>query len=118
MPRLPASYGVWMGVIQGPDYYKAKYAVDEVAYIDDMASVLAAAGAPCVHLLAGTNTDRCALACCIWSTSVLPSFRGRIYVSLLCFVPGVRAYAPPPCQLRRVDGRNPGAKLLQGQIRS
>jgi hypothetical protein len=60
MPRLPASYGVWMGVIQGPDYYKAKYAVDDVAYVDDMAAVLAAAGAPCIHLLSGTNTDRCA----------------------------------------------------------
>lgn len=57
MPRLPASYGVWMGVIQGPDYYKAKYAVDEVVYVDDMAGVLAAAGAPCIHLLSGTNTD-------------------------------------------------------------
>jgi hypothetical protein len=61
MPRLPASYGVWMGVIQGPDYYKAKYAVDDVAYVDDMASVLAAAAAPCIHLLSGTNTDRCEL---------------------------------------------------------
>jgi Xaa-Pro dipeptidase len=73
MPRLPASYGVWMGVIQGPDYYKAKYAVDEVAYIDDIASVLAAAGAPCIHLLSGTNTDRCVLAYPRYSRVVLSS---------------------------------------------
>eukprot|EP00878_Enallax_costatus_P033339 GHUV01036759.1.p1 GENE.GHUV01036759.1~~GHUV01036759.1.p1 ORF type:complete len:498 (+),score=81.20 GHUV01036759.1:186-1679(+) len=57
MPRLPESYGVWMGVIQGPQYYKAKYAVDQVCYVDDLASVLSAAAAPCIHVLAGKNTD-------------------------------------------------------------
>lgn len=59
MPKLPDAYGVWMGPIQGPEHYKAKYAVDEVAYVDDMAAVLKAASPPCLHVLSGTNTDRC-----------------------------------------------------------
>ncbi|GBF92263.1 Xaa-Pro dipeptidase-like [Raphidocelis subcapitata] len=57
MPRLPESYGVWMGELHGPDYYKAKYAVDAVAYVDEMAATLKAASPPCLHVLSGTNTD-------------------------------------------------------------
>eukprot|EP00775_Hariotina_reticulata_P006059 gene6059-6297_t len=57
MPKLPEAYGVWMGPIQGPDYYKAKYCVDEVAYLADLAAVLAAAAPPCIHVLAGSNSD-------------------------------------------------------------
>eukprot|EP00879_Flechtneria_rotunda_P019525 GHRR01020510.1.p1 GENE.GHRR01020510.1~~GHRR01020510.1.p1 ORF type:complete len:411 (+),score=104.36 GHRR01020510.1:394-1626(+) len=69
MPKLPDSYGVWMGPIQGPDYYRAKYAVDEVAYLQDIAAVLEAAGPPCIHVLQGTNTDS-------GSNIVPPSFEG------------------------------------------
>jgi Xaa-Pro dipeptidase len=58
MPRLPAAYAVWFGVIQGPEHYKAKYGVDQVAYVDEMAQVLKDLNPPVLHLLAGTNTDR------------------------------------------------------------
>jgi hypothetical protein len=37
---------------------QAKYCVDQVAYVDDLAAVLAAAAPPCIHVLAGSNTDR------------------------------------------------------------
>lgn len=57
IPKQDASYAVWCGPVHGPDYYKAKYCVDEVHYVSELASVLQAAQAPCVHLLAGLNTD-------------------------------------------------------------
>lgn len=37
---------------------QAKYCVDEVHYTSDMAAVLQATQAPCLHVLAGVNTDR------------------------------------------------------------
>jgi hypothetical protein len=49
---------VWFGVIQGPEHYKAKYGVDQVAYVDEMAQVLKDLNPAVLHLLAGINTDR------------------------------------------------------------
>lgn len=43
---------------QGLEEYKAKYAVDEVHYVEDMPKVLAQLQPVSVHLLSGTNTDR------------------------------------------------------------
>lgn len=40
-----------------PEHYRAKYAVDAAAYVDEMASVLSAAAPPRLHMLAGANTD-------------------------------------------------------------
>jgi hypothetical protein len=38
---------------------QAKYAVDEVHYVDEMAAVLASLAPPCLHVLSGAvNTDR------------------------------------------------------------
>lgn len=37
---------------------QAKYCVDEVHFTSDMAAVLQATQPPCLHMLAGTNTDR------------------------------------------------------------
>jgi hypothetical protein len=38
---------------------QAKYAVDEVRYVDELASVLAELAPPCLHTLdGGINTDR------------------------------------------------------------
>jgi hypothetical protein len=45
-------------VAQGLKEYKAKYAVDEVHYVEDMPKVLAQLQPVSVHLLSGTNTDR------------------------------------------------------------
>lgn len=39
------------------EHFKQKYAVDVCAYVDEMAATLAARGAPCLHVLSGTNTD-------------------------------------------------------------
>lgn len=44
--------------LQGLGDYKAKYAVDEVHYTEDMGRVLSGLKPISVHLLCGTNTDR------------------------------------------------------------
>lgn len=44
--------------LQSLDEYKAKYAVDEVHYIEDMARVLSVLNPISLHLLCGTNSDR------------------------------------------------------------
>jgi hypothetical protein len=58
MSRLPASYAVWMGHIATPEEIRARYAVDEVHYVDEMADVLSSLSPPCLHLLCSTNSDR------------------------------------------------------------
>ena len=58
------SYCYPWGLSQGLDDYMAKYAVDEVHYKEDMARVLSDLKPVTLHLLCGTNTDRChQLAC-------------------------------------------------------
>lgn len=44
--------------LQGLDDYKAKYAVDEVHFTEDMGHVLSRLKPVTLHLLCGTNTDR------------------------------------------------------------
>eukprot|EP00850_Spirogloea_muscicola_P016680 SM000137S00458 [mRNA] locus=s137:229545:242969:+ [translate_table: standard] len=44
VPRLPASYAVWMGKIHDPQFYKLKYEVDAAFYVDEMSTVLSAGG--------------------------------------------------------------------------
>ena len=61
MPRLPENYAVWMGEIRTPEYFRVRYAVDAVHFVDEMASVLAAAAPPVLHVLHGINTDRSAM---------------------------------------------------------
>ncbi|KAM6430003.1 xaa-Pro dipeptidase isoform 2-T2 [Liasis olivaceus] len=57
IPRLPESYAVWMGKIQPPEYFKEKYAINEVCYTDEIASVLASKKPSVLLTLRGTNTD-------------------------------------------------------------
>ena len=70
MPRLPENYAVWMGEIRTPEYFRVRYAVDAVHFVDEMASVLAAAAPPVLHVLHGINTDRSAFVgsflCRVW----------------------------------------------------
>jgi Xaa-Pro dipeptidase len=61
MPRLPDEYAIWMGKIQPPSFFKAKYAVDDVVFAEDIAGW---ANAKCegtsqkpLFLLYGLNTD-------------------------------------------------------------
>ena len=59
MPRLPESYAVWMGHIDGPQDKQAQYAVDQVHYADELHKVVAAMQPDVVYLLEGVNSDRC-----------------------------------------------------------
>lgn len=57
MPRLPEEWAVWQGRIHPPGHFKAMYEVDEVRYVDEMASVLAGLDPKPLFLLKGRNTD-------------------------------------------------------------
>jgi Xaa-Pro dipeptidase len=62
MPRLPESYAVWMGRIHPPEHFRELYAVDDVRYADEIASVLGALRPERLLLLKGLNTDSGAIA--------------------------------------------------------
>ena len=55
MPRLSEDYAIWMGRLEKPEYFKAKYEVDEVYYSDVIADVLSAASPDLVMVLHGFN---------------------------------------------------------------
>ncbi|XP_047566907.1 xaa-Pro dipeptidase isoform X1 [Lutra lutra] len=57
VPRLPASYATWMGKIHSKEYFKEKYAVDDVQYTDEIASVLTSQNPSVLLTLRGVNTD-------------------------------------------------------------
>ncbi|XP_054856729.1 xaa-Pro dipeptidase [Eublepharis macularius] len=57
IPRLPESYAVWMGKIHPPEFFKKKYAVAEVRYTDEIATVLASKNPSVLLTLRGVNTD-------------------------------------------------------------
>ena len=46
-------------MLQGLKDYQAKYAVDHVHYVEDIPQVLAKLNPVSLHVLSGTNTDRC-----------------------------------------------------------
>ena len=48
-------------MLQGLKEYQAKYAVDHVHYVEDIPQVLAKLNPVSLHVLSGTNTDRCAI---------------------------------------------------------
>nr|CAD1843163.1 unnamed protein product [Ananas comosus var. bracteatus] len=60
-PRLPADYAVWLGEIKPLSYFKERYKVDMVFYVDEIAQVLhdrfKESGKPLLFLLYGMNTD-------------------------------------------------------------
>uniref|UniRef100_A0A0E0CI67 Xaa-Pro dipeptidase n=1 Tax=Oryza meridionalis TaxID=40149 RepID=A0A0E0CI67_9ORYZ len=60
-PRLPADYAVWMGEIKPLSYFKDRYKVDMVFYVDEIAQVLhdrfSDHGKPLLFELYGKNTD-------------------------------------------------------------
>uniref|UniRef100_A0A2I3GL14 Xaa-Pro dipeptidase n=1 Tax=Nomascus leucogenys TaxID=61853 RepID=A0A2I3GL14_NOMLE len=57
VPRLPASYATWMGRIHSKEHFKEKYAVDDVQYTDEIASVLTSQKPSVLLTLRGVNTD-------------------------------------------------------------
>jgi Xaa-Pro dipeptidase len=57
VPRLPESWGVWMGRIHPPEHFGAAYGVDEARYVDELPAVLRAARPERLLLLQGKNSD-------------------------------------------------------------
>ncbi|XP_074067593.1 xaa-Pro dipeptidase isoform X2 [Macrotis lagotis] len=57
VPKLPESHATWMGKIHSREYFKEKYAVDDVQYSDDIAKVLASLTPSVLLTLRGVNTD-------------------------------------------------------------
>jgi len=58
MPRLPASFAVWMGAILPPSFFRERYGVDRVLFGDARdAWISARYGEASVHVLYGKNSD-------------------------------------------------------------
>ncbi|MED6264677.1 hypothetical protein CHARACLAT_017132, partial [Characodon lateralis] len=57
VPKLPESYGTWMGEIFPREHFKEKYAVDEVQYTCDIADILTNMKPSVLLTLRGQNTD-------------------------------------------------------------
>ncbi|KAK6294388.1 hypothetical protein J4Q44_G00352180 [Coregonus suidteri] len=57
VPKLPESYATWMGEIHPREYFKEKYAVDEVQYTCDIADVFSKMKLRALLTLRGQNTD-------------------------------------------------------------
>ncbi|XP_074769482.1 xaa-Pro dipeptidase isoform X2 [Athene noctua] len=57
VPQLPESYAVWMGKIHPPEFFKKKYAVEEVYYVNEISTVLASKKPAVLLTLRGVNTD-------------------------------------------------------------
>ncbi|XP_037104305.1 xaa-Pro dipeptidase [Syngnathus acus] len=57
VPKLPPSYGTWMGEIFSKDHFRKKYAVDEVNYTCDIAEFLRDLKPAVLLTLRGQNTD-------------------------------------------------------------
>lgn len=59
VPRPSPDQEVWMGPVRNLTYYLQKYGVDEVHYVDEMATVLKQMAPPALHMLHGRDSDRC-----------------------------------------------------------
>ncbi|KAI8614842.1 peptidase M24, structural domain-containing protein [Chytriomyces sp. MP71] len=75
VPRLDVEYEVWCGKVQSNEAYAAKYGIDRVHYVDELATVLqglvgarvkhegevttttTTKGTGAIHILSGTNSD-------------------------------------------------------------
>ncbi|XP_067651229.1 xaa-Pro dipeptidase-like isoform X1 [Haliotis asinina] len=56
-PKLPASYGVWMGKLLTCEDFRVRYGVDEVHFVPDIAKVLKEKNPSVLLTLHGLNTD-------------------------------------------------------------
>ncbi|XP_065754782.1 xaa-Pro dipeptidase isoform X2 [Phocoena phocoena] len=57
VPRFPPSHATWMGKIHSKEHFKEKYAVDDVQYTDEIASILTSRSPSVLLTLRGVNTD-------------------------------------------------------------
>ena len=65
-PRLPAEYAIWMGELTSTDSFRERYLVEQVAYADELETLLGealgrsaalCAGRPLIHVMQGQNSD-------------------------------------------------------------
>lgn len=57
IPKLPAEYAVWLGAIQPPTFFKEKYNVDDVRFVEDLEEYFNNKKVSTIYTLYGTNTD-------------------------------------------------------------
>ncbi|CAB1111085.1 unnamed protein product [Ectocarpus sp. CCAP 1310/34] len=57
IPRLPAVYATWMGEILPPKHFQDVYKVDQVLFVDELASTIKKGQPQKVYLNKGYNTD-------------------------------------------------------------
>ncbi|KAF0683475.1 Aste57867_24509 [Aphanomyces stellatus] len=57
VPRLSAEWALWCGDRHPLEWFRSHYGVDEVHFVDELASVLAARGTQTLYLLHGVNLD-------------------------------------------------------------
>ncbi|GIY01517.1 xaa-Pro dipeptidase [Caerostris extrusa] len=57
VPKLPECYAVWMGRLHDLEYFKKRYAVDEVHFVTDIKSVLGSLQPEVLLTLHGKNSD-------------------------------------------------------------
>lgn len=57
IPRLPADYATWMGVLPTPESVKKTLGVEEAFYNDEMQAVLEKRGVKVLELMSGVNSD-------------------------------------------------------------
>ncbi|XP_044520121.1 xaa-Pro dipeptidase [Gracilinanus agilis] len=57
VPKLPESHATWMGKIHSREHFRKKYAVDDVQYSDEIATVLTSLTPSVLLTLRGVNTD-------------------------------------------------------------
>ncbi|XP_026730893.1 xaa-Pro dipeptidase isoform X2 [Trichoplusia ni] len=57
VPRLPIDYEIWMGKLLSCEDFKKLYAVDEVYYVDELATILQGLKPETLLTLCGVNSD-------------------------------------------------------------
>lgn len=57
IPRLPSEYAVWLGPIEPPSFFKERYEVDEVKFVDELEHFFVSKNASTLYTLSGRNTD-------------------------------------------------------------
>lgn len=57
VPNLPAEYAIWLGKIHPTSYFKEKYEVDEVKFVEQLESFFDNMKASTIFTLSGVNTD-------------------------------------------------------------
>eukprot|EP01134_Creolimax_fragrantissima_P006068 CFRG6068T1 len=57
VPNLPASYAVWMGVVYPKSYYKEKYGVDDVHFVEEIPAYFKEKNPNPIFINRGVNSD-------------------------------------------------------------